>query len=119
MYCTASPPSRVFGSGFYRLQYPQSRTAPPAPDLRRRLAGRPVATLVIKGGCDYQSWTSAADYRDLLPQATLIYLPRVGHNTYAEDPRTVLAAVRAFLVGRPLPVPAYRGAEPPADYQHP
>ena len=113
----ALPP--VTGSGFYRLQYPQSATAPPPPDLRPRLQGRSVPVLVLKGGCDYLSWSSAQDYRSVLTHTTVIYLPEAGHNTYQDQPGKVLDATRAFLTGRPPPIPPYTATSPPSDYQHP
>lgn len=120
LHCAASHPrTRISGSGFYRLQYPQSATAPPPQDLRPQLAGLPTPTLVIKGGCDYLSWSSAIDYRRSLPSASLIYLPNAGHNTYQDAPDAVLGATRAFLTDQPPPIPPYPGDTAPANYQHP
>jgi proline iminopeptidase len=101
----ALPP--LHRTGFYRLQYPQSRTAPPPADLRPRLAGLPTPTLILKGSCDYLSWQSALDYRRALPNATLVYLPGAGHNLYQDRPADVLATIRAFLTGAPPPIPPY------------
>jgi proline iminopeptidase len=105
------------GSGFYAMQYPQSATAPAMPDVRRQLAGNPTPVLVLKGRCDYLSWHAAVDYRQVLPRTTMLYLTGAGHNTYQDEPTVVLAAVRSFLTGDPLPLTPYRGNEPPADYQ--
>lgn len=118
LQCRPAPRPRVSGSGFYRLQYPQSATAPPTPDLRPQLSGRTTRVLVFKGGCDYQSWASAEDYRHTLPHTTLTYLPNAGHNLYQDQPQPVIAVARAFLTGRPLPVPSYTATTPPPDYQH-
>jgi pimeloyl-ACP methyl ester carboxylesterase len=109
----------VRGSGFYRLQYPQSAAAPPASDPRPSLSGLSTPTLVLKGSCDYLSWSSAADYRRTLPNSTLLYLEGAGHNTYQDRPVEVLAAVQAFLTGRPLPEAPYIGDAAPADYTAP
>jgi proline iminopeptidase len=107
----------VRGSGFYALQYPQSVTAPPHPDVRAALAGLPTPTLVVKGSCDYLSWSSAVAYRHLLPHTTLLYLPGAGHNTYQDRPGEVAAAVRAFLTD--APVSSSVGDDPPSDYAGP
>lgn len=110
---------QVRGSGFYALQYPQSRTAPPQPDVRATLSGLLTPTLILKGSCDYLSWRSAADYRRVLPHATLLYLEGAGHNTYQDRPAEVLAAIRAFLTGSTLPQPPYEAGDAPEGYQGP
>lgn len=106
------------GTGFYRLQYPQSATAPPPADLRTRLAGNTTPVLVIKGACDYQSWASAVTYRQSLPASHLVYL-HGGHNTYQDVPEPFLLTVRAFLTGTALPVAPLRTNQMPPDYQGP
>lgn len=115
------PPGRhqppVHGSGFYRLQYPQSSTAPSSTDIRPRIAGMSTPALVLKGSCDYLSWRSALDYTTALPEADLIYLPGAGHNLYQDRPTEALAAIRAFLTDAPLPIEPYRGTTVPPDYQ--
>lgn len=75
--------------------------------------------LIIKGQCDYLSWSSATDYRDTLPNARLIYVPSAGHRVYAERPDVFSAAVEAFLDGRPLPSPVVTGPKPPPGYEGP
>ena len=115
LHCTpAQAHGGVRGTGFYRLQYPQSATASAPPDPRPALAGLPVPALIFKGSCDYLSWRSALDYRRVLPRSILVYLDGAGHNTYQDRPAEVLADITAFLTGRPLPVSAYpRQAAPP------
>jgi proline iminopeptidase len=109
----------LHGTGFYRLQYPQSAAAPRPADPRKRLTGLRIPALILKGSCDYLSWQSALDYRQALPNATLVYLHRAGHNAYQDQPAAYLAVVRAFLTGRPLPIPPWTGSDPPPDYQGP
>jgi len=109
----------VRGSGFYAWQYPQSASAPAAPDVRSALTGLPTPTLILKGECDYLSWQSAMDYRRALPDTTLLYLEGAGHNTYEDRPDEVLAAVRAFLSDGPLPEPPYPGGTAPDGYRGP
>lgn len=109
----------VHGSGFYALQYPQSATAPARQDIRPTLRGLTTRVLVIKGGCDYQSWQSAIDYRHALPQTTLAYLPDAGHNTYRDQPDVVMGCIQTFLSRQPLPIKPYDAEEAPGDYQQP
>ncbi len=120
LHCADSPPHSPVptGMGFYRLQYPQSAPAPPEPDVRPALTHIATPALVIKGSCDYQSWSSATSYLQTLPNTQLVYL-HGGHNTYQDDPQQYLATVRAFLTGRPLPVTPWRGPSIPPDFQGP
>lgn len=120
LHCADSPPHTPVptGMGFYRLQYPQSAPAPPEPDVRPALTHIDTLALVIKGSCDYQSWSSATSYLQTLPNARLVYL-HGGHNTYQDDPEQYLATVRAFLTGRQLPVMPWRGPSIPPDFQGP
>ena len=108
----------VRGSGFYAQQYPQSASAPPHPDVRPALERLPVPVLLLKGSCDYLSWSSVQDYRGTLPDTTLVYLDGAGHNTYEDRPDEVLGAMRAFLAGQPVPGVRTEDARP-ADYRGP
>ncbi|WP_079313275.1 alpha/beta hydrolase [Microbispora sp. GKU 823] len=121
LYCRGAMPAErpVQGTGFYAMQYPQSATAPRPSDPRPALAGLPTPTLIIKGSCDYLSWRSATTYRDLLPNSRLIYVNGAGHNVYHDGNTTVVAAITAFLTHRPLPLPSYTAAAPPAGYEGP
>lgn len=119
LHCAGhAEPHPPTGTGFYRLQYPQSATAPPAADLRTRLAGNSTPALVIKGACDYQSWASAITYRRSLPGSRLVYL-HGGHNAYQDVPEPFLVTVRAFITGTALPVTPLRTNHVPPDYQGP
>ena len=119
LHCTAEQGTGpVQGSGFYALQYPQSASAPQRPDVRPALTGLRVPVLLVKGSCDYLSWSSVEDYRRTLPDTTLVYLDGAGHNTYEDRPAEVLGAVRSFLTGQP--VDGVRGSDGrPADYRGP
>jgi len=113
----AGPPRH--GTGFYAMQYPQSATSPPRPDPRAALRGLSTPTLILKGSCDYLSWHSATEYRDLLPNARLLYVHGAGHNIAEDRPDLMLDAARAFLVHAPLPQPTHAGSNVPADYLGP
>ena len=75
--------------------------------------------LIVKGSCDYLSWSSAVDYRTTLPDARMVYLKGAGHEAYAEEPDAFFAAVEAFLADRPLPVPVETSTTAPAGYRGP
>jgi proline iminopeptidase len=113
------PGPRLHGLGFYAHYYPQSATREPHADFLSALAARDVPTLVIKGRCDYLSWSSAQEYLRALPNARLLYLDGSGHNAYQDEPERYMAGVRAFLLGRPSPERAYEGNRPPDGYEGP
>jgi proline iminopeptidase len=115
----AGPGPELYGLGFYTYQFPQSAAARPWADPRPALARLATPALVIKGSCDYLSWSSGLAYRHALPRAELVYLHHAGHNAYQDQPAAYLAVVRAFLAGRSLPTPAWTGDAVPADYEGP
>lgn len=86
------------------------------PALRPALAGLPTPALVVKGACDYLTWTSGVDYLHALPNATLVYLPAAGHHAYQDQPARFLANVREFLAGA-APPDAVAETGPPDDYE--
>lgn len=120
LHCRGEPPGpELHGLGFYANQYPQSATREPNVHFLPDLAGQELPTLVIKGRCDYQSWSSAVEYLEALPAARLIYLDGSGHNAYQDEQVRYMANVRRFLLGRPLPEPPYEGRRMPEDYEGP
>jgi proline iminopeptidase len=120
LHCRGAPSApELHGLGFYAHQYPQSATRPPHADYRPALAAQHTPALVIKGSCDYLSWSSAQDYLRTLPLGQLLYLPGAGHNAYQDKPAQFIAAVQAFLAGRPVPEQPYSNSQPPQDYEGP
>jgi proline iminopeptidase len=120
LHCADKPSGPpLTGLGFYAHYYRQSPASPAHPDFLPALAGQNIPTLVIKGRCDYLTWSSAVSYLTALPDAQLVYLPGAGHNAYQDEPEGFLASVRAFLFGQPLPDPPYTGRLPPGDYEGP
>jgi proline iminopeptidase len=117
-HCRGLGPA-LHGLGFYGYQFPQSAAARPWADPRPTLARLATPALVIKGSCDYLSWSSGLAYRHALANARLLYLDHAGHNAYQDQPTAYLPAVRAFLAGRPLPAPARTGDGVPPDYEGP
>jgi proline iminopeptidase len=96
LHCQSAPlGAELHGLGFYVSAIPRQ----PTPDLLRDLTGVSTRALVIKGECDYLTWTSAADYLRALPNARLVYLRGAGHNAYQDVPDQFLVDVRAFLRG--------------------
>ena len=83
LHCRNQPPGpRLHGLGFFANQYPQSAARKPHADFLPDLEGLGIPTLVIKGRCDYLSWSSAQAYLNALPDARLLYLDGSGHNAY-------------------------------------
>lgn len=120
LHCSGSPATEpVRGTGFYAAQYPQSSTAKEQPDIRGILTEFPTPTLILKGACDYLSWSSAVSYRKTLPNSTLLYFPGTGHNLHQDKPQTVRESIVAFLDHNPLPVPEYESTVVPPDFQGP
>lgn len=74
---------------------------------------------LLKGQCDHQDWTSAADYVFALPQAQLANLPAAGHDAYHDQPANYLASIRALLDGTAVPGALDDPQHPPPDYQQP
>jgi pimeloyl-ACP methyl ester carboxylesterase len=115
----AGPGPALHGLGFYTFQFPQSAATRPWADPRPGLAHLSTPALVVKGSCDYLSWSSGLAYRQAMPRARLVYLRQAGHNTYQDQPAAFLGVVRAFLAGRPSPVPPWTGSAVPPDYEGP
>ena len=74
---------------------------------------------MVKGRCDYLSWSSAREYLNALPDAKLLYLNDSGHNAYQDEPERYMANVHAFLLGQPLPESPYDGHRRPEGYEGP
>jgi len=119
VFCDSRPPRPRGGLGAYANLVPQALRAPAGPDPRPALGRLRTPTLVIKGSCDYLSWSSALDYRAALPTAQLVYLREAGHQAYGDQPARYLAIVRAFLQGTQLPIAPYAGDAVPGDYEGP
>jgi proline iminopeptidase len=120
LHCAGKPPGpQLHGLGFYAHYSPQSPASPPHDDFLPALAEQTIPALIIKGRCDYLSWSSAVAYLEALPDSQLIYLDEAGHNAYQDEPDRYLAAVRAFLLDQPLPDPPYEEQLPPDDYEGP
>ena len=113
------PPPPLHGLGFYAHQTRDSATAGRARDPRTVTPRVGTPALVIKGSCDYLSWSSAVAYHRWLTHSSLVYLHGAGHNAYQDRPDAYLAVVRAFLAGEPAPVSPVRTTRKPADYEGP
>lgn len=120
LHCRNEPPGpKLHGLGFYSHYYQQSATSPPHTDFLPDLAGRRIPTLIVKGRCDYLSWSSAHEYLRALPDARLLYLQESGHNAYQDEPERYMAMVRAFVLGQPLPERPHEDSRRPEDYEGP
>ena len=117
LYCHSPGTTSGGDVGFYANATLLRRTNWRDPHAALRHLNTPA--LVIKGQCDYLTWSSAIDYRTTLPHTRLVYLPGAGHRAYAERPTAFFTTVNAFLTGHTLPIPPYRPAAPPPGYRGP
>ena len=78
-----------------------------------KLSRANIPVLILRGGCDYMRWEVAYQYRTVFPHSTLLYAADAGHAFGYDQPRIYASAVQAFLLDRPLPVPAYEGSIAP------
>jgi proline iminopeptidase len=94
LHCRDKPQGpKLHGLRFYANQYPQWATREPHADFLPDLAGQETPALIIKGRCDYLSWSSAQEYLGALPVAPLLYLDGSGHNAYQDEPERYMAGV--------------------------
>jgi pimeloyl-ACP methyl ester carboxylesterase len=77
------------------------------PDPRPALRQNRTPALILRGECEFLPWEVAYEYRETLPNATLLSVPDAGHALYGAQPDLIAAAMRAFLLDRPLPLPPY------------
>jgi proline iminopeptidase len=118
LHCRDKPPGpELHGLGFYANQFPQSAAHPPHVDFLPDLSRQRLPALIIKGRCDYLSWSSAVAYRKALADPPLIYIEEAGHNVYQDAPEQTMALLHAFLLDRSLPEAPYAVNEPPPDYE--
>ena len=81
---------------------------------RETLSRTKIPVLVLRGGCDYLRWEVAYDYRRVFPNSIFLYVPDAGHAFGYDRPKIYSAAIRAFLLGQPLPLEPYtRDTAPP------
>ena len=113
--CPGSAPAEVHDNhqGFYVNQQTVEDFAH-IPDPRPALRQARVPALIMRGECDFVPWEETYEYRRTLPQATLVYLPRTGHDIAAGQPEAFVALLRAFLRGDRLPLAPYTSARPPS-----
>lgn len=104
---------RPEGVGYYVnvvTNFDEFRVADPRPALRENR----TPALVLRVECDYVRWEVAREYRDLLPEATMLHVRGAGHLIESDRPGLYVEAVRSFLLGEPLPLRPYVAADPPA-----
>jgi proline iminopeptidase len=82
-------------------------------DLRHAFSRVLVPLLILRGGCDYIRWEAALQYKTAFRNSTLLYVPDAGHAFGYDQPQIYAAAVRAFLLDRPLPIAPYESTVAP------
>jgi pimeloyl-ACP methyl ester carboxylesterase len=110
-----APTQMQLGNGFYDNIFTtadaQRRHGNVNPRLK--LASNRTPALILTGACNYIKWAVTWQYKTTLPNSTLLYFPRAGHVIYLDQPDLYLAAIRAFLLGTPLPLPPWTTPRPP------
>jgi proline iminopeptidase len=86
---------------------------------RTKLSADHTPTLILTGACNYIKWAATWQYKATLPDSTLLYFPHAGHEIYLDQPDLYLAALRAFLLGMPLPLHPWPTAQPPQTLEEP
>lgn len=86
-----------------------AKAADPRPALRHNRT--PV--LVLRAQCDYLRWEVTREYRDTLPQSTMLTIDAAGHTVLADKPAETGTAVATFLTGEALPTKPYTATEAP------
>ena len=99
--------------GFWATMIPDELPEPEDKAVKNRLRSLILPALILKAECDYLKWEVAYEYKTLLGNSTLLYLEGAGHMPFLEKPGLVLDSVRSFLLGEPLPLPAYTDESPP------
>ena len=83
---------------------------------RPRLASNTTPALIVHGACDYIPWDVAYEYKQTLPQASLVPIDRAGHMINLTHSELLYTVMRSFLLNEPLPIPAYTQPEPPVGH---
>jgi proline iminopeptidase len=84
------------------------------PDPRPALRQNQTPALILRGECEFLAWEVAYEYKETLPNATLLSISNAGHALYGAQPEMIAAVMRAFLLERQLPLPPYTASHAPA-----
>lgn len=74
-----------------------------------KLAKVNAPVLLTYGRCEPNPPERQTFLRDALPNATMVVFELSGHNAHLEQPELFSRLLRAFLSGKPLPMPAFAG----------
>lgn len=103
--CPGGPPAdgevHQNPQGFYTNQMTNADFET-VPDPRPALSALSTPALILRAECDYVPWVDTREYRDVLPSATLVYLPGAGHGLTDQAGPAYLQAILRFLDDEPL-----------------
>lgn len=105
-------PSRG-GGGNYYANLLTLQSLKQAADPQPLLQTNQTPVLILRGECDYIPWTATYRYKETFSKATLVLIEQAGHALLSTQPEIALATMRAFLTGKPLPLPAHTSHQPP------
>jgi proline iminopeptidase len=82
-------------------------------DPRPALRSNTTPVLVMRAQCDFLAWPVTREYRDLLPNATMVTIAGSGHTIVRDQPGPYEDNIVSFLSGEPLPRKPYTGEAAP------
>jgi proline iminopeptidase len=102
------------GNGFYSNIFTnKDANTKHAQNPRQLLSSNQTPALILVGSCNYIKWEVEYQYKQTLPNSTLLYIPRAGHVIYLDQPDIYFASIRAFLLNKPLPLQPWTSSTPP------
>lgn len=109
-----APEGTAAGRGFgFWVNLMTTRDTRGVDDPRPVLSDVTTPVLVMRGECDYIAWPVTREYRELLPNATLVAVDDAGHVISTDQPTLYRELVTSFLRGDELPLDPYTDSDEP------
>jgi proline iminopeptidase len=108
------PSGGLRGNGFYSNIFTnKDANTKHTQNPRQLLSINQTPALILVGSCNYIKWEVEYQYKQTLPNSTLLYIPHAGHVIYLDQPDIYFASIRAFLLNIPLPLQPWTSSTPP------
>lgn len=84
-------------------------------DVMEKVKADALPTLILRSENDYIQWPYLRAYRDVNPNATMVYIPERDHNIFwdGSEETSPYDAVRTFLLDEPQAGEVYKGSRDP------